>query len=180
MHKKNSTFWPTHLPRAVHRFQSSFLLPLKLRIWFFIEGLAKPFCIQDRFDIATCGHSQLEVSAKADNGEVYDRYLIFATLRLAVKALHTFWVVYLPKASLKSDILEARHRVRSFNLLGKLLKKAQQKIWTFDTFRFGQQTGASNNKVLWHGWLDLKACGGRNSFVHLVNSTVEIQPSVLA
>ena len=109
------------------RFQNSFSLPLKSRIWFFIEGLAKPFCIQDRFDIATCGHSQLEVSANADNGEVYDRYLIFETPRVAVKALHTFWVVYPPKASLKSDILEARHRVRSFNLLGKLLKKAQKK-----------------------------------------------------
>ena len=69
------------------------------------------------------------VSAKADNGEVYDRYLIFATPChpcLAVKALHTFWVVYPPKASLRSDILEARHHVRSFNLLGKLLKKAQK------------------------------------------------------
>ena len=108
------------------RFQNSLSLPLKLRIWFFIEGLAKPFCIQDRFDIATCGHSQLEVSAKADNGEVYDRYLIFETPRVTVKALHTFWVVYPPKASLKSDILEARYRVRSFNLLDKLLKKAQK------------------------------------------------------
>ena len=31
-----------------------------------------------------------------------------------------------PKASLRSDILEARHHVRSFNLLGKLLNKAQK------------------------------------------------------
>ena len=63
----------------------------KLRIRLFIEGLAKPFCIQDRFDSATCGHSQLNVSPKADNGpwEVYD-YLIVATPRMAVKALHTF------------------------------------------------------------------------------------------
>ena len=54
------------------------------------------------------------------------KYLIFATPRVAVKALHTFWVVYPPKASLRSDILEARQHVRSFNLPGKLLNKAQK------------------------------------------------------
>ena len=54
------------------------------------------------------------------------RYLIFATPRVAVKDLHTFWVVYPPKASLRSDILEARHHVRSFNLPCKLLNKAQK------------------------------------------------------
>ena len=99
----------------------------KLRIRLFIEGLAKPFCIQDRFDSATCGHSQLNVSRKADNGpwKVYD-YLIVATPRMAVKALHTFWVLYPPKVSLRSDILEGRHQAPSFNWLGKLFNKAQK------------------------------------------------------
>ena len=141
--------------------------------WFFIEAFAKAFCIQDRFDIATCGHSQLKVSTKADNGprEVYD-YLIFARPCVAVKALHAFWVVYPPKASLRSDILEARHHVRSFNLLVTLLNEAQKQSEPLTRSHWASKPGLATNKVLWHGWIDLKACGGRKSLVHLGNYTV--------
>ena len=99
------------------------------------------------------------------------RRRIFATPRVAVKALHTFWVVYPPKASLRSDILEARHHVRSFNLLGKLLNKAQKQSEPLTRSDAASKLGLATTKsyapmarVTWS-----QSVWWKKSLVHLVN-----------
>ena len=153
------TCWPTQLPRAVQGLGPAFIgahseihsgFPWSWGPGFSLRDWPSRFVPKTALILQPLDTRSL-MSARKRMMALGKFMIIWSTPRIAVKALHTFCVLYPPKVSLRSDILEARHQVQSFTWLGKLLNQGPETIWTFDTFRFGQQSGPSNNKALWHG-----------------------------
>ena len=127
----HKTCWPTHLPKAVQglgpafsgahyeihsRFPWSWGPGFSLRDWpsRFVFKIALILQPVDTRSLRSARRWMMALRKF-----MIDIWSLqhFATPRVAVNALHTFWVLYPPKVSLRSDILEARHHVRSFNLV---------------------------------------------------------------